>query len=149
MNDVLKCDICNSDAGDNPYHATIDENGHVHVCDGCFYPEHYDLGVLWRHRERALAKLNASERRLHEVATLCATVEQQRDELLETMRELIRWVPVYPKAADGVVGGRVAYQRALDNARAAIAAVTSPTNGEIEKQHEMSQVNHNKTAGEV
>ena len=113
MNDVLKCGICNSDAGDNPYHATIDENGHVHICDGCFYPEHYDLGVLWRHRERTLAKLNASV--------------WQRDELLETMRELIRWVPVYQKAADGVVGGRVAYQRALDNARAAIAAAKGPT----------------------
>ena len=107
MNDVLKCDMCGADAGDDPYHATIDENGHVHVCGGCFYPEHYDLGVLWRQREKMLAKLNSSE--------------QQRDELLETMRELIRWMPVYPKAADGVVGGRVAYHRALDNAKAAIA----------------------------
>lgn len=46
---------------------------------------------------------------------------KQRDDLLDTMRELIRLVPVYPKAADGVVGGRAAYQRALDNAKAAIA----------------------------
>jgi len=135
MNDILKCDICNSDAGDNPHHATIDE-AHVHVCDGCFYPEHYDLGVLWRQRERMLAKLNSSER--------------QRDELLDTMRELIRWVPVYPKAADGVVGGRVAYQRALDNARAAIAASKSPAESEIENCCEMIQANHhNKPTGEL
>ena len=93
MSQHIKCDLCNSDAGDDPCHATIDENGHVHICDGCFYPEHYDLGVLWR----------------------------QRDELLEALRELIRWVPVYPKAADGIVGGRAAYQRALDNAKAAVA----------------------------
>ena len=92
MIQYIKCDLCNADAGDDPYHATIDENGHVHICDGCFYPEQYDLGVLWR----------------------------QRDELLEALRELIRWVPV-PKAADGSVGGRAAYQRALDNAAAAIA----------------------------
>lgn len=46
---------------------------------------------------------------------------KQRDELLEALRELIRWVPVYPKAADGIVCGRAAYQRALDNAKAAVA----------------------------
>ena len=92
MSQHIKCDLCNADAGDDPYHATIDENGHVHICDGCFYPEHYDLGVLWR----------------------------QRNELMETMRELIRLVPV-PKAADGIIGGRAAYQQALDNAKAAVA----------------------------
>ena len=92
MSQRIKCDLCNADAGDDPYHATIDENGHVHICDGCFYPEHYDLGVLWR----------------------------QRDELLEALRELIRLVPV-PKAADGIIGGRAAYQQALDNAKAAVA----------------------------
>lgn len=46
---------------------------------------------------------------------------KQRDDLLDTMRELIRWVPVYPKAADGVIGGRAAYQRALDNVKSASA----------------------------
>lgn len=59
-----------------------------------------------------------------ESANLCresVALLKQRDELLDTMRELIRWVPVYPKAADGIVGGRAAYQRALDNAKAAIA----------------------------
>ncbi len=89
MTEILKCDMCGADAGDSPYHATIDENCHVHICDGCFYPEHYDLGVLWRERERILAKLNSSERRLHEVATFCATIEQQRDELLHALRGMI------------------------------------------------------------
>ena len=88
MNDILKCDMCGADAGNDPYHATIDENGHVHICDGCFYPEHYDLGVLWRERERILAKLNASESRLHEVSVFCATIEQQHSQLLEALTRL-------------------------------------------------------------
>lgn len=88
MTNTLKCDMCGADAGDSPYHATIDENGHVHICDGCFYPEHYDLGVLWRERERILAKLNSSAQRLDEVTASRATVEQQRDELLQALRDL-------------------------------------------------------------
>lgn len=92
MTEILKCDMCGVDAGNDPYHATIDENGHVHICDGCFYPEHYDLGVLWRERERILAKLNSSERRLHEVATFCATIEQQRDELLRALKQAHRFL---------------------------------------------------------
>ena len=92
MNDVLKCGMCGEDAGNDPYHATIDENGHVHICDGCFYPEHYDLGVLWRERERMVTELKATESRLHEVATFCATVEQQRDELLRTLKQAHRFL---------------------------------------------------------
>ena len=53
---ILKCHMCGADAGNDPYHATIDE-AHVHICDGCFYPEHYDLGVLWRERDRMVAAL--------------------------------------------------------------------------------------------
>ncbi len=112
MTNTLKCDMCGADAGDGPYHATIDENGHVHICDGCFYPEHYDLGVLWRERESILAKLNSSERRLDEVTTFCATIERQRDELLQALRGL----------RDAFLGTSVEVQAdAMRAARAAIA----------------------------
>lgn len=87
MNDILKCDMCGADAGNDPHHATIDE-AHVHICNDCFNPEHHDLGVLWRKRERMLAKLNASERRLHEVSVFCATIEQQHNQLLEALTRL-------------------------------------------------------------
>jgi hypothetical protein len=80
--------MCGADAGDDPYHATIDGNGHVHICDGCFYPEHYDLHVLWRERERILAKLNSTVLLLDEVTASRATIERQRDELLQALHGL-------------------------------------------------------------
>lgn len=111
MTEILKCGMCGADAGNDPYHATIDE-AHVHICDGCFYPEHYDLGVLWRERERILAKLNSPERRLHEVTASRATIERQRDELLQALRGL----------RDAFIGTSVEVQS--DAMRAARVAIT-------------------------
>ena len=90
MDNILKCGMCGADAGDDPHHATIDENGHVHICDGCFYPEHYDLGVLWRERERMLAKLILSEDRLHEVSMYWTAMKKQHDDMLEALKY---WLP--------------------------------------------------------
>lgn len=116
MTEIFKCDLCGASAGNDPYHATIDENGHVHICDDCFDPEHYDLGVLWRKRERMLAKLNAVESRLHEVSVFCATIEQQHNQLLEALIGLLceaeviaRVMPAYGESQN------------IKNARAAIA----------------------------
>ena len=70
-----------------------------------------------------LSNRNKSHDEIQENARLIASAPdllKQRDELLEALRELIRLVPV-PKAADGIIGGRAAYQQALDNAAAAIA----------------------------
>lgn len=41
-----------------------------------------EITVLNKQRDALLAELRATESRLHEVSVLCATVEQQRDELL-------------------------------------------------------------------
>lgn len=53
------------------------------------------------------------------------TVEQQlrRDlrELVETLHALMNWIPVYPAAADGIVGGREAHRAAINAARALLA----------------------------
>lgn len=86
MTDILKCDLCDADAGDDPYHATMDENGHVHICAACFDPQQHDVGVLWMQRDKLLAELKATESRLHEVSTFCATIWQQRDELLAAVQ---------------------------------------------------------------
>ena len=42
-------------------------------------------------------------------------------DLLEALKGLLRWMPIYPAAADAFVGGREAHQAAIDAARAAIA----------------------------
>lgn len=42
-------------------------------------------------------------------------------ELLDALQTLLNWVPVYPKGADGIVGGREAHKAAIEKARAAIA----------------------------
>lgn len=57
MTDTLKCDLCDADAGDDPYHATMDENGHVHICAACFDPQQHDVGVLKQQRDELLAAL--------------------------------------------------------------------------------------------
>ena len=57
MTDILKCDLCDADAGDDPYHATMDENGHVHICAACFDPQQHDVGVLKQQRDDLLAAL--------------------------------------------------------------------------------------------
>lgn len=46
MSDTLVCGLCGADAGDNPYHATMDGNGHVHICASCFKPDRHDVAVL-------------------------------------------------------------------------------------------------------
>lgn len=125
MNDILKCDMCGADAGNDPYHATIDENSHAHVCEGCFYREHYDLGVLWRERERILAKLTASESRLHEVSVFCATIEQQRDTLLEALCDFSEYVHNEQCSTDGAVQySTTQINRLVFKARDAIAKAT-------------------------
>lgn len=43
---------------------------------------------LLKQRDGLLAELKATEGRLHEVSTFCATVEQQRDELLNILQRL-------------------------------------------------------------
>lgn len=57
MTDILKCDLCGADAGDDPYHATMDENGHVHICAACFDPQQHDVGVLKQRRDELLKVL--------------------------------------------------------------------------------------------
>jgi hypothetical protein len=45
-------------------------------------------------------------------------------DLLDALQGILRWVPVYPKSADIIVGGREAYNTALAQARDAIALAT-------------------------
>lgn len=47
-----------------------------------------EIVTLAKQRDRLLAELKATESRLHEVSTFCATVEQQRDELLSILQRL-------------------------------------------------------------
>lgn len=54
---ILTCDLCDADAGDDPYHATMDENGHVHICAACFDPQQHDVGVLKQQRDELIAAL--------------------------------------------------------------------------------------------
>lgn len=89
---ILTCDICGADAGNDPYHATVNNNGHVHICAACFDPQQHDIAVL----------------------------KQQHDELLKTLQNVLRWMTVYPASAEGIVGGRESYQKALEAARAAL-----------------------------
>jgi len=42
-------------------------------------------------------------------------------ELLEALKGLLRWMPIYPAAADAIVGGRKTHSAAISAARAAIA----------------------------
>lgn len=44
--------------------------------------------------------------------------------LLDALQQMRRWMPVYPAAADGIVGGREAHAAAMAAANAAIAAAT-------------------------
>lgn len=57
MTDILKCDLCGADAGDDPYHATMDENGHVHICAACFDPQQHDVAVLRQQRDELIAQI--------------------------------------------------------------------------------------------
>lgn len=41
-------------------------------------------------------------------------------ELLEALQNVLRWMPVYPKEADGIVGGRASYEKAIADAVAAL-----------------------------
>ena len=71
---ILTCDLCDADAGDDPYHATMDENGHVHICAACFDPQQHDVGVLKQRRDELLKVL----RGLHD-AFIGTSVEVQAD----------------------------------------------------------------------
>ena len=57
MNNILKCDLCGADAGDDPYHATINGNSHVHICTTCFDPQQHDVAVLRQQRDELLNAL--------------------------------------------------------------------------------------------
>lgn len=59
MNQILNCDLCGADAGDDPYHATMNGNGHVHICAACFDPWQHDVAVL---REKLNAAIKDAER---------------------------------------------------------------------------------------
>lgn len=41
-------------------------------------------------------------------------------ELLEALQNVLRWMPVYPKEADDIVGGRASYEKAIADAVAAL-----------------------------
>ena len=56
---ILTCDLCGADAGDDPYHTTINGNGHTHICASCFDPQQHDVGVL---REKLNAAIKDAER---------------------------------------------------------------------------------------
>jgi hypothetical protein len=43
------------------------------------------------------------------------------EELREALIQMVRWMPVYPSAADGLVGGKKAHADALKLARASLA----------------------------
>ena len=60
---ILTCDLCGADAGADPYHATMNGNGHVHICEKCFDPHQHDVGVLKQQRD----ELVAENERLREV----------------------------------------------------------------------------------
>jgi hypothetical protein len=45
-------------------------------------------------------------------------------DMLEALKAMLQWMPVYPAAADAIVGGRQAHQAAIDASRAAIAKAT-------------------------
>ena len=47
--------------------------------------------------------------------------------LVEALRGVLRWMPVYPPAADCVVGAREAHHAAVVEARAALAEAEAPT----------------------
>lgn len=103
MTDILKCDICCADAGNDPYHITFMGNGHIHVCSNCFDPQQHDVGVL-SEKLNAVAKdaeqyiecannknwLNSALRLNQKLLSQVQTLEMQRDELLEALRY---WVP--------------------------------------------------------
>jgi hypothetical protein len=46
---------------------------------------------------------------------------QVPSEWVEVVRNLMRWMPVYPKSAEGIVGGHMSYDAAIDAARALLA----------------------------
>ena len=56
MNQILKCDLCGADAGDDPYHATMNGNGHVHICASCFDPQQHDVAVLKAESQKHLTE---------------------------------------------------------------------------------------------
>lgn len=55
--DALSCDLCGADAGDDPYHATMGGNCHVHICAACFDPQQHDVAVLRQQRDELLKAL--------------------------------------------------------------------------------------------
>jgi len=46
---------------------------------------------------------------------------QVPSEWVEVVRNLLRWMPVYPKSAEAIVGGHQSYDAAIDAARALLA----------------------------
>ena len=76
---ILTCDLCGADAGDDPYHATMNGNGHVHICKKCFDPHQHDVGVLKQQRDELLKAL------LDERDALTAEVERLKSMTAVTM----------------------------------------------------------------
>ena len=67
MNNILKCDLCGADAGDDPYHVTMDGNGHVHICASCFDPQQHDVAVLKQQCDDLLAQQNELQKQIKEL----------------------------------------------------------------------------------
>ena len=76
-----------------------------------------------RQRDELLAALEASDKRLHEVATICASVEQQRDLLLNNLEVVLPHVGYESLSNDELLEGDYGIAEILIPARAAIASV--------------------------
>ena len=71
---------------------------------------------LLKQRDELLAELRATESRLHEVSVFCATIEQQRDELLAALKQMVSIVAIHSRATKN----NFAWAE-MDEANAAIA----------------------------
>ena len=65
---IHTCDLCGADAGEGPYHATMGDDRHVHICEACFDPQQHDIAVLKQQREELLAENEALLDALRQIA---------------------------------------------------------------------------------
>ena len=90
MTEQLFCDICKKDAGFWPYHATIDGDGHVHICDECFNPAEHDISEL--------------QNRNAKLSIVCEMLLQYDKEHFFSSRERVAYWQRMIKSARAVVG---------------------------------------------
>lgn len=90
MTDQLHCDICEKDAGFWPYHATIDGDGHVHICDECFNPAEHDISEL--------------QKRNAKLSIVCEALVQYDKKHFFSSRERVAYWQRMIKRAQEVVG---------------------------------------------